>query len=235
MIDEIRSAFRFLTILPVGSSAQQEPGKSFAWFPLVGLFIGACLLAVSSISPFNRDLTAALVLVSWVVLSGGLHLDGFADSCDGLLGHGEPQRRLAIMQDPRLGSWAATGLVLLLLTKWLAIGAIEPALLILPPLFGRWAMVLAAYRFPNAREMGMAIAFRKGMGARQLILSSVLVGIVVLHYGVLSLWLLTLLVALAVGHWARERLGGGISGDVYGAICELSELVCLLAIGVGHA
>ena len=234
MIDEIRSAFTFLTILPVGSSAQQEPGKSFAWFPLVGLFIGACLLAVSSISPFNRDLTAALVLVCWVVLSGGLHLDGFADSCDGLLFHGEAQRRLAIMRDPRLGTWATLGLIMLLLCKWLAIGVINPALLILPPLFGRWAMVIAAYHFPYARETGMGIAFREGMGARQLILSSVLVGIVVVHYGVFSLWLLTLLVALAVGHWAGERLGGGITGDVYGAICELTELACLLGIGISH-
>ncbi|MCY4071799.1 MAG: adenosylcobinamide-GDP ribazoletransferase [Chloroflexi bacterium] len=235
MIDEIRGAYSFLTILPVGSRTSRDAGKSFAWFPLVGLFIGACLLAVAAISPFDRELTAALILICWVVLSGGLHLDGFADSCDGLLGHGEAQKRLAIMRDPGLGTWGAAGLVLLLLTKWLAIGAIDPALLILPPLFGRWAMVLAAYHFPYAREKGIGAVFREGLGPRQLLISSVIVGIVVFHYSAFFLWLLALLVALAVGRWASTRLGGGLTGDVYGAICELSELACLLGMGVIHA
>ncbi len=235
MIDEIRGAFSFLTILPMGSPSGRDAGKTFAWFPLVGLFIGACLLAVAVISPFDRELTAALVLICWVVLSGGLHLDGFADSCDGLLGHGEPQKRLAIMRDPRLGSWAVVGLVLLLLTKWLAIGALDPALLILPPLFGRWAMVLAAYHFPYARETGIGAVFRQGLGVRQLLVSSAIVGIVVIHFEAYVLWLLTLLIALAVGRWANTRLGGGISGDVYGAICEVSELACLLGMGIIYA
>lgn len=235
MIDEIRGAFSFLTILPVGSTPSQDAGKSFAWFPLVGLFMGACLLALAAISLFDRELTAALILICWVVLSGGLHLDGFADSCDGLLGHGQPEQRLAIMRDPRLGSWAAIGLVTLLLTKWLAIRAINPALLILPPLLGRWAMVLAAYRFPYARATGIGDFFRQGLGPRQLLLSSAIVGIIVAHYGAFLLWLLALLVALAVGRWASTRLGGGITGDVYGAICELTELFCLLGIAIIHA
>ena len=123
MIDDILSAFSFLTILPLGSPSGRDAGRSFAWFPLVGLFIGIFLLGVATVSPFDREITAALILVCWVVLSGGLHLDGFADSCDGLLGHAEPAKRLAIIRDPRLGSWAAIGLVFLLLTKWLAIRA----------------------------------------------------------------------------------------------------------------
>ena len=235
MINDIRSAFAFLTILPLGAPSGRDAGKALAWFPLVGLFIGACLLAVAAISPFDRELTAALILICWAVLSGGLHLDGFADSCDALLGHGEPQRRLAIMRDPRLGSWAAIGLVLLLLTKWLAIRAIDPALLVLPPLFGRWAMVLAAYHFPYARENGIGAVFREGLGPRQLLLSSAIVGIVVTHHGAFLMWLLALLVALAVGRWASARLGGGITGDVYGTICELTELACLLGMGITHA
>ncbi|MCY4018311.1 MAG: adenosylcobinamide-GDP ribazoletransferase [Chloroflexi bacterium] len=235
MIDEIRGAFSFLTTLPMGMPASQDAGRTFAWFPLVGLFIGACLLTVAAISPFDRDLTAVLILICWVVLSGGLHLDGFADSCDGLLGHGEAQRRLVIMRDPGLGSWAVLGLVLLLLSKWLAIGAIDPALLILPPLFGRWAMVLAAHHFPYAREKGMGAVFRQGLGARQLLISSAIVGFVVIHYEAYVLWLLTALITAAVGRWASRRLGGGITGDVYGAICEVSELACLLGMGIIHA
>lgn len=235
MIDDIRCAFSFLTIVPSSANSSRDAGKSLAWFPLVGLFIGACLLAVSSIAPLDRDLTAALALIAWVVISGGLHLDGFADCCDSLLGHGKPDKRLAIMRDPRLGTWAVVGLVLLLLTKWLALRVLDPAMLLLPPLFGRWAMVLAAYHFPYARATGIGAVFRTGLGPRQLLVSSAIVGIVVVHSEAYVLWLLTLLIALAVGRWARARLGGGLTGDVYGAICELTELACLLGLGIIHA
>ncbi len=197
-----------------------------------GVFIGALLFAVALYSPLHRDLSALLVLICWVVLTGGLHLDGFADSCDGLFASTDPEKRLTIMKDPRVGSWAVIGLILLLLGKWLTIRALDPELLVLAPVFGRWALVFAACRFPGARAEGSGAYFRQGLGSRQLMLASATVLIVVIHYAAVLLWLMTLVLALAVGHWASKRLGGGITGDVYGAICELTEFACLLAIGV---
>src|SRR5204862_526367 len=80
----------------------------------------------------------------------------FADSFDVLLSTVTPECRLEIMKDPRAGSWAVTGLALLLLGKWIALRTLSPPLLIVPPVMGRWAMVLAAAAFPLARDSGSA-------------------------------------------------------------------------------
>jgi len=231
MLNDIRAAFTFLTVLPLGASTKREPGKSFAWFPLVGLCIGALLVAVARVSPFNHDLTAFLILLVWVIVTGGLHLDGFGDSCDGLLANVAPEKRISILRDPRVGAWGAVGLILLLLGKWLALRSVSPEWLPLAPVFGRWAMVWAAYHFPTARDEGMSAHFRNGLSTRQLLIASAWVVILLTRAETTVLWLLIFCFTTLFGGWAARRLGGRLNGDVYGAICELSELVCLLFIG----
>jgi adenosylcobinamide-GDP ribazoletransferase len=235
MLSDLRGAFAFLTVLPVGNVIGQ-PGRTFAYYPLVGLVIGALLSLVASTRVLSPDLTAFAVLVFWIILTGGLHLDGFGDSCDGLLSAMTPERRLEIMKDPRAGSWAVVGLVLLLLGKWLALRQVAPLLMILPPVLGRWAMVFAAQHFPYARSTGLGAYFRDGLGQRQLVIATVLallfalplIAVFGLH-PLLALFMTPLLV-IVVGQWAASRLGGGLTGDVYGALCELTELLCLLML-----
>ena len=139
------------------------------------------------------------------------------------------------MKDSRVGTWAVIGLVFLLLGKWIAIRAVEPGLLILSPVLGRWSMVLTAYGFPYARSSGLGAYFREGLKRQQVILASVFAAATVLGYSVLAGNLrsllvlpLALLIAAGMGYWAMKRLGGGLTGDVYGAICELTELIVLL-------
>ncbi len=230
MLGELRAAFCFLTIIPLGGPVGGKPGRAFGWFPLVGICIGGLLVAIAHLSPFDQDLSAFLILLAWVMITGGLHLDGFGDSCDGLLAIVAPSERLRIMKDPRVGAWAAAGLILLLLGKWLAIRAAPTEMLVLAPVLGRWAMVLAAYRFPSVGS-GMAAHFRDGLSAQQLIIASIWVMLLVTQVEVLVLALLSFCFTMAFGAWAARRLGGGINGDVCGAVCELSELLCLLAIG----
>ena len=232
MIDDILAAFSFLTVLPLGSPSGRKPGWLFAWFPLVGLCIGAVLVAVAHHSPFDRDLKAFLILLIWVVISGGLHLDGFGDSCDGLLAPIAPKERLRIMKDPRIGVWAAAGLILLLLGKWLALRSVSPEWLPLAPVIGRWAMVWAAHRFPNASDVGLGAYFIDGLSLREVLIASSFVVILLTRVETVALWLLVFCFTMIFGRWATNRLGGGIIGDVYGAICELSELLCLLVIGL---
>ena len=231
MLNDIRAAFTFLTVLPLGASTERKPGRAFAYYPLVGLGIGALLAAVANLSPFNHDLTAFLILLVWIIVTGGLHLDGFGDSCDGLLACVAPEKRLIIMRDPRIGVWGAVGLVLLLLSKWLALRSVSPEWLPLAPVMGRWAMVWAAYHFPAVRDDGMSARFRDGLTARQLLIATAWVVILLTQVEIAVLWLLVFCVATLFGGWAARRLGGGLNGDVYGAICEISELVCLLFIG----
>lgn len=232
---DIRAAFSFLTILPLGYAEGRKPGWSFAWYPLVGLVIGLVLVLVASLSPFAEGTTAFLVLLAWVVITGGLHLDGFGDSCDGLLATVEPARRLEIMKDPRAGSWAVVGLLLLLLGKWTAISGQSPLLLVLPPLVGRWAMVIAVYSFPYARSSGLGGYFRDGLGRPQVIVataSALLAAAVIVDEALplLVIFGIAGMTVFIVGRWAAKRLGGGLTGDVYGALCELTELGCLLGL-----
>ena len=164
------------------------------------------------------------------MITGGLHLDGFGDSCDGLLAAIEPDERRRIMRDPRAGMWAVGGTTLLLLGKWLAISAAPAHMLIVAPVLGRWAMVLAAYAFPSASADGMAATFRDGLARRHVAMAAVWVVILMTEVELMALALGSCAFALVFGRWAARRLGGGLNGDTYGAVCELTELLSLLAL-----
>jgi adenosylcobinamide-GDP ribazoletransferase len=233
---DVRGAFAFLTVLPLGYSPGRKPGWSFAAYPLVGLCIGVLLAGVGLYAPFPPPVTLFAVLAIWVIVTGGLHLDGFGDSCDGLLATVEPARRLEIMKDPRAGSWAVVGLIVLLLGKWAALQAVSPVLFFLPPVIGRWAMVLAAWAFPYARAGGLGGYFRDGLGRAQVGAASALTLAITLTAAaltdgrVLVLPVIGLAVVAGAGRWAAARLNGGLTGDVYGALCELTELLCLIGM-----
>jgi adenosylcobinamide-GDP ribazoletransferase len=236
MLDDLRAAFGFLTIIPIGNLPDVKPGRSFAYFPLVGLVIGIIISLTASITFLPHDLTAFITLIVWIGLTGSLHLDGLADSCDGLLSTTTPERRLEIMKDPRAGSWAVIGVVVLLLGKWIALRTLPPAYLLVPPIAARWGMVLAVAAFPNARSSGLAARFREGFGRTQLLIASATTIVLIVIFSVLFDWHLLLslfiapIVVLLVGRWAANRLGGGLTGDVYGALCEVIELLCLIVL-----
>ncbi len=242
MIADFITALTFLTILPAPrQAAATTPGRAFSFFPLVGLIVGAIVALAASIRflpVLPGDLVAFVTLLVWVALTGGLHLDGFADSCDGLLATVPPERRLEIMKDPRAGSWAVIGVVVLLLGKWVALRTLAPLLLLVPPVAGRWAMVLAVAAFPGARPSGLAAHFRAGFGRTQLVVASATALVIMTAVGLFAGWRVALamavapLLALIGGRWAANRLGGGLTGDVYGALCELVELVCLILLSI---
>lgn len=234
MIRDLLSAFTFLTILPLRLTPGEKPGRAFGYFPLVGLVIGAMLWAFSQIM-FDSPLQALLLLFIWIVMTGGLHLDGFADSCDGLLATVNPERRLAIMKDPQVGTWGAVGLILLLLSKFVMLQDVQPLELIAVVVAARLAMVMAAVSFGYARTEGLGGYFRNGLGVGQLLTAVVISALIMaqLAYTHQSINLLLAFVppiasTYIFGYWASRRLGGGLTGDVYGAICEITELLGLL-------
>jgi adenosylcobinamide-GDP ribazoletransferase len=234
MLADFFGALTFLTILPVPwNGSSDQPGRIFTFFPLVGTLIGCFVYLMASVRFLPPDVVTFLVLVGWVSLTGGLHLDGFADACDGLFATAGPERRLEIMKDPRAGSWAVAGLVLLLLGKWITLRGLLPIQVILPPILGRWAMVLAVAGFPLARDSGTAVYFHTGFHRPQLIIATlVAVGSAALFggYGLLLAFISELTAGIG-GRWATARLGG-LTGDVYGALCELVELICLIVLNV---
>lgn len=228
---------QFLTrikVMPQEAWTPADFGRSVKFFPLVGLVIGAVLaglylLVADRLPP---HMLAALLLVGEIVLTGGLHLDGFMDTVDGIFSGRSPARMLEIMKDSRVGSNGVMGLAALLLCKWSLLLDMPPRYMPLAllsmPLISRWVQVAAITMFPYARPEGMGKAFASYAGRRALLLASVL--------AVLALWpagrpAYAAAAAAFVGGWLflRHVQGkiGGLTGDVYGAVTELSEIIVL--------
>lgn len=236
-------AAQFLTVIPPvlrRPIRQDELGRAETFFPLVGLLLGGVLVAVDTVlaavaAPMVRDV---LVIATLAVLTGGLHLDGLADTFDGLFGGHDPERRLEIMRDPRAGSFGVAALGLILLLKLAALGALDPAgrvgALLVAPCLGRWAIVLAMGSFPYARSQGLGLAFTRSQSRLHLAGAGALAAIVAgLAAGLagLLLWAGASAFVLLAGRWVSARLGG-LSGDVYGAFCELVETGSWVALGL---
>ncbi len=124
------SALQFLTIAPPVIRrllTPQEMGRAVGFFPLVGLLLGGLLYGLDEIACllWSPAISAALILLAWVLLTGALHVDGFLDTCDGLLGGHTAEDRLRIMEDERVGAFAVVGGVLLLLIKYLALASVQ--------------------------------------------------------------------------------------------------------------
>jgi len=235
-------ALSFLTAIPVRTGAPQpgDLGRAGRWFPLVGLFLGAILATahLALLRLFSPLLAAALVVALWAALTGGLHLDGLADCCDSLLATVSRERRLEIMDDPRLGAFGGIGLSLFLILKVLAVAALPHSsrftldaslfALLLAPALGRWLILLVA-RQPSARPSGMGVDFALGLTPSNFILAAM----IPLALTVLGGWRVLLaaafahLVTFVVIGLARTRLGG-VTGDVFGLTVELAELTVLL-------
>jgi adenosylcobinamide-GDP ribazoletransferase len=225
-------AATFLTTLPAPTFVLPTSGLGPAgrWFPLVGLVIGLLLWAGQRVAEefFPPALVGALVVIAWVVLTGGLHLDGLADCCDGLFATVSLERRLEILRDPRVGSFGALGLILTLLIKVLAAGMVPALGLILAPVWARWLLLWVA-RQPQARPQGMGAAFAAGLTPGVITVAALLPLLLLLVGGGRGFMAVALaaLSALALTRLAQARLGG-VTGDVYGLVVEVSEVVILL-------
>ena len=232
-------ALRFLTVVPVPGRESVGPsalGRAAWWFPVVGLMLGGALVgtALAMDALFPPLVAAALLVTVWKAATGGIHLDGLADSLDGLAGR-DAARRLAIMRDSRIGVFGAVGLLLLCLLAVTALASLSPPLrlrvLVLAPMIGRVAPLLAgAWLAPATPGQGLGAAFALGL-SRWAGLAHVAAG------GALAAWLLGIWgvavgavawgVALCAAAFVARRLGG-LTGDVLGAVVEVAELGTLL-------
>lgn len=233
---------QFLTRIPVRTANIQEQDlvKSVIWFPYIGLILGLLYAGVSFLlfSFFPPHLAALLMTVVTVAATGGLHLDGLMDTADGLLSGRSRERMLEIMKDSRVGAMGAIALVVVYTAKWALFEEWNSSMLwtlILMPAFGRWAMVLLISWFPYAREEGMGKIFAGKVGFSYVFTSGLFL---VLPIWVWKWWSLTiilffLLTVRFIGCLWSKKLGG-LTGDTYGAICELQEVFLLLMVEVIH-
>ncbi|MFJ3481875.1 adenosylcobinamide-GDP ribazoletransferase [Pseudomonas sp. NPDC090202] len=236
-------ALQFLGSLPIRLPGMPEPrelGRSLLFYPLVGLLFGSLLMALNLLLDGRPSmLHAALLLAAWVLLSGGLHLDGLADSADAWLGgFGDRERTLTIMKDPRSGPIAVVTLVIVLLLKFTALLALieaHPGVgLLLAPVIGRAALLALFINTPYVRAggLGQALADHLPRGAGIQVLVVTALGCVLLGgwSGVSAL------AAAALGfvflrHLMIKRLGG-TTGDTAGAMLELLEMLVLVVLAL---
>lgn len=239
----VLTALRFLTRIPFPGphSGSEGLGRATAFFPIVGGLIGLLLAGVNVCAALlwqNEAVANALVIVTLTLVTGGLHLDGLMDICDGVFGGHSRERALEIMKDSRVGAFGVLGAVCLLLLKFSFLFAVPAEIkwraLVFMPVAGRWAFVYAIAAFPYARPEGTGKAFKEQVRWQQLFWASVLS--VAIGASLFRLWLpIFALFILAATHLLGRYLTGklgGLTGDAYGAIGEVVEVLALAAIPV---
>lgn len=233
-------ALQFLTRLPVPAVRDfqaDELARSAAWFPLVGLLLGGLLALLGlAAGPFDPWLAALLVLLAWVWLTGGLHLDGLADTFDALgAAHRDRERFLQVLSDPHVGSFGVIALVLQLAAKLVLLGVafghgVPLLALLLIPAWARLGALWWAQSLPPLKPgLGERFRWRAGRWLPWVWL----VPLLAVSLPFAGLWL----APLVLWFWQRFLLikVGGMTGDCLGAGVEVSESLLLLAVVIGLA
>ena len=239
-----------MTCLPLGSRNKFTPGefsRAMSFFPLVGLAMAVFpAIFILIVYPFLSPLAGALTIVLiFVLITRGLHLDGLADTVDGLSGGKDKKEVLVIMRDSRIGSMGVIALILVIFFKAVLLNEIWAGTdkfnllkaIFLFPVMGRWSMVSAAWLLPYARKeegistgwLGLGEVFTKGITIREWLLSTFFTGFIAVlalnFYAFLFLPLVFLTTLVFIKYFKRRV--GGVTGDVFGAINELIEVAAL--------
>lgn len=242
---DIVAAITFYTCIPVPTTAKLDFQRVARFVPLVGIIIGGIL----GLLDYGIELTlempmltrSALVVVGWIALTGGLHLDGAMDTADGLAVQ-DPQRRLQVMADSAAGAFGAMAAIAILLLKTAALSELNSCrwlALMTVCGWGRWGQQVAIARYQNLRSTGKGAFHQAAISSGWDLLPGLLL---ILGLSGLQMWLerdrLLLALGMALGGsaiawltgaWINWQLGGH-TGDTYGAVVEWTEalLLCLL-------
>jgi len=236
MISGLVLAIQFLTRLPVKRHVDfngENLSKSILFYPFVGLLIGELGALVYYIFGYIDDKIASFfALLFMIILTGGLHLDGLADTFDGFLSYRERDRVLEIMKDSRLGSFGVLALIGTVLLKYILISSLAGNMFLILGLTCGNSRLIAAYLMSTkkvAKKEGIGYMFNKGRPKKYALMGGLVYLAIVLF--IKYLYLIPLFFSFLVGEIMAKvayKKIGGFTGDVYGASIELSELMSLL-------
>ncbi len=256
MLSAFVEAVRFLTLIPLpfvpaktDEDYERVVARATLWFPMVGLLIGGlgCLAGWMAEQFWGAAVRTVLIVVALGLITSGLHLDGLSDTFDGLMSWRPRERKLEIMKDSRIGAMGALALIAVLALKMAFIAAAGegwPRAVALSTTLGRWADVYGIFFFPPAREGGLGRRFQSFARRRDfafatahaiailLVVSSIGIGpqdwpLAWLRAGI-AMGLVLLVTHLLAMRWTHVL--GGLTGDTYGALCEIGEVVALAAL-----
>ncbi|MCK9419223.1 MAG: adenosylcobinamide-GDP ribazoletransferase [Nitrospirae bacterium] len=246
MLKNFITALQFLTIITVRKDHEVEEGdlaKSMVYFPVVGFLIGVLLVnadKIFALIALPQTIATFLLVILSVLITRALHIDGLADTLDGLMGGRDHSSRLAIMKDSRLGTAGALGIVFVLFMKYLCLNNLFESdrivALLVAPVLARWAQTLMVSNAEYGREHGMGKAFVGHLRSSGMVATSaVAIGLsafVVVRLDVRSVVLFLVLICgvlllTYLGKRYLVRKLGGVTGDAIGAMSELNEVLVL--------
>lgn len=232
-------AVQFMTTIPIKLPclpSREQNALSMLFYPVIGLMIGGVLWLVASYVQLPMMLLSCVVMVVWVWLTGGLHLDGLADTADAWVGgFGDRQRTLTIMKDPNTGAMGVIAIVLCLALKWAAVYCLleldAVLALLFVPMLGRMSALALFATTPYVRQHGLGSALQDvpkyllwlvmlGFGAAVFALSWQMAVVMIGVWAVMLAWL----------RWRFVGRIGGITGDTVGASIEVVEVAMLVAV-----
>jgi adenosylcobinamide-GDP ribazoletransferase len=238
-MNRLAAAIEFLTILPLGKSKRYDPKGMIPFFPVVGIILGVLVSAFdqAAIRIWSTPVAAILDVVLLVILTGALHLDGLGDTADGLLGHRSRDKALAIMKDSRIGVMGLAAIVCGLSIKWGGIMSLDEhrsLLIIVIPAYARGGMLFGIRFFEYGRPGGgTGLDFfddALGLGSFWGLLIPVALSF---FLGWRGLWLIVIFVFVTVIilYYYRKRMGC-ITGDMLGAMAEITESMLFLLVAI---
>ena len=242
ILESIVVAFQFLTRLYLPINVEWDTGnlrRSLMWFGLVGAFIGVILAGAMTL--FNRfDLipavSAIIILIIWIFITGGMHIDGISDMADGFFSLRDKEKTLEIMKDSHVGAFGVITIVFLLLIKFEMLKEfiiIEKNvwLLILPPTIARIAAGLVLSFYETTKKSGLGYTFHSSdtriFWAIGFIVTLIISSI--LNIKSLIFIVIAILASNLMALWAKKKIGG-LNGDIYGAIVETVEVIGMVFI-----
>lgn len=231
---------QFFTRIPIKLSltaSAEDFGKGLVFAPLVGLIIGAILAAASYglLFIFPRPMVAAIVLVLYIIITGGLHLDGLGDTFDGIFSNRSKERILEIMRDSRVGTNAVLAVVCVLLLNYVALSQIDSTyfiyVILLMPVAGRVGSIISAAVSTYARSgEGLGKSFIDVCGKKELfwgLLIYIVISLLTFDY---KMWIVLSVPPISAFLFIKGLISkiGGATGDILGAVCELNQCIFLI-------
>ena len=239
------TGLQFLTRIKIAKQSEWSPesfGRSVKFFPLVGGVIGVLLVIINQLLTeyfpligfyLPPHIFTTILIIMNIVLTGGLHCDGFMDTMDGVFSGRSKERMLEIMKDSRVGANGVMAFVLLVLLKWSLLMDISslllPTALLVMPILGRFAMVMGITLFPYARPDGIGKAFAQYADKYTALISIVITLLLIGVCGkqALASFVMVSLSTMLLAPYFTNILGG-LTGDIYGTLSELGEIMVLL-------
>ncbi len=233
---------QFFTSIPIPINMncdEKDYGKGLIFAPVVGLILGFLLFVFYSLLGmfFSKNIVAALLIIGYIVLTGGLHLDGLGDTFDGLFSNRPKERILEIMRDSRVGTNAVLALISIVLLNFVMLSEINimTKALLLFPVAGRIGSLMGAGISVYARKNeGLGKSFIDHCGKKEMLfggtISLVIFGVVMGLKGVVIAFILMITACLITKIFTLKI--GGATGDILGAVCELNQTIFLMLLHI---